>query len=73
LITNVLQFEPPFCHHFATIQNLKKVFSAFHPICSDPPLFFDLEQHKPTGKQSRFGETNLCDNSMAVQLSTSFF
>jgi hypothetical protein len=58
-----------FCHNSKSV---KKFFSVFHPICSDS-FFSYLEQHKPTEKQSQFAETNLCDNSMAVQLSTSFF
>jgi hypothetical protein len=37
------------------------------------PFFYDFEPHKRNEKQGRFVETNLCDNSMAVQLSTSFF
>jgi len=37
-----------------------------------PTLFSELESHRLTDEQSRFGETNLCDNSVAVRLSTSF-
>ena len=58
-----------FCHNSKSA----KKFSAPFIQSTATPLFFDLEQHKPTAKQSQFAETSLCDNSMAVQLSTSFF
>jgi hypothetical protein len=73
LIINALRVERPFCHHFAVIQNPKNSFSPHFILSAVAILFSSLEPRKPTGKQSQLRETNLCDNSMAIQLSTSFF